>query len=161
MRAKPRHISNSNTFNLPGKGLWGYHIRPLHFGIFIATLGVAAQYLVYNVGALGESQWGDLVGSAAAVASILLVLSWIVGWVIGEEEGLLLAAGVWGARSAFYLIDPIGAGGGNGTNSTLFSPTVAFMISAGVTVFISGLYLIQMADRRLAAAGHTAEVVSE
>ena len=82
----------------------GRRLRPFSFVLMLATFIAGVEFFVADTGpgsGLSEHFSG---GFAFAAATLLLV-----GWATMNDDvhdwGLLLAAGVWGARSTLFMLD--------------------------------------------------------
>lgn len=120
--------------------VFGRVARPWHLTVAIGTAVLAWQYLGPDEGVPGgSSAWSELVGLAAALTSAVMVVAW---WGRAERLavlGLLLAAGVWVARTTLW-----------GMTLGWVTPSVGFGLAW--VVGIVGSYLLEVTTPPRAAA---------
>lgn len=84
--------------------IFGRRIRPFSFFLMCATIIVGIQYVGNGTGP-GSVLADGLTGGFAFTAVGLLSAGWILKSDDTHDWGLLVAAGVWGARSWLYLLE--------------------------------------------------------
>lgn len=80
--------------------------RPFSFALMLSLLVVAWQFHVLHTGP-GSVLANELAGGFAFIAAALLFMGWMFDSHNLRLWGLLLATGVWAARSALSFMDPV------------------------------------------------------
>ena len=84
--------------------IFGRRIRPFSFVLMLATLIIGIEFNVTQTGP-GSGIAAYLSGGFSFLTVFLLALGW---WLKNDDVhdwGLLIAAGVWGARSTLFILD--------------------------------------------------------
>lgn len=112
--------------------LWGRPIKPVALAIAGSLLTVAWWNLVDSDVFTG-AQSGDIVGGAALVGAAALLAAWAFRNQRMAEWGLLIASGVWIARS-FAVYFTVGAG------------QIGVALSVWWALVCAGSYLLESMD---------------
>jgi hypothetical protein len=82
----------------------GRRLRPFSFAIMTSTFVIGIEFHLTDTGpGVGLSE--HFAGGFAFMASAMLALGWAIRNDDIHDWGLLLAAGVWGARSTLFFLD--------------------------------------------------------
>lgn len=82
--------------NLP-YNVFGRPVKPVSLALML-TMFLLGIYSILDIGVLGSSQWGDLVGGLAFIVAGLSMLAWIKNSQEFAEYALLGAFFIWGFR---------------------------------------------------------------
>ena len=114
--------------------IFGRRLRPFSFAIMLTTTVVGIQYVGLQTGP-GSAVADWFTGGFAFVAAIMLLIGWLFRQDDIHDWGLLIAAGVWGSRSALYLLE-------DGPRA------IGVWLSLGWFIGIMGAYLLERYDHR-------------
>ena len=112
--------------------VWDRRVRPFSLAIMWTTFVVGLQYAALQDGP-GSVIADWFTGGFAFAAATLLMVGWATKNDTVHDWGLLIAAGVWGARSALYLLE-------DGPRA------IGVWLSLGWFVGIFGAYLLERYD---------------